>query len=214
MTLPPTLRFKADASGVDMPLLYDSCYVSGCKGKPLDRHHIWPRSALGGDVSAVTVNGRVLGNLCLLCREHHRRVTGDVGGHEARLVLLEVEHQKSDYALAQWEPILAYQELSSDTLYPMVQPTGWSDITWNLTAPSRPKPKKSEWRDSLPARYVRWKMPAGIAPDVLEDALDIVAEDFGRDTIETKARFPVVVFDLVNVYLQNRHRMKPVERGE
>lgn len=69
--------------------LDDVCAVPGCQHPPeAGSHHIEPRSRTGrkGGVDFVAVDGMVVPNRCRLCTPHHRAVTGEIGGHKARIV--------------------------------------------------------------------------------------------------------------------------------
>lgn len=63
------------------------CAVPGCEAPPMRGvHHIEPRSATGGPRAFVVIDSQVRPNTCRLCWEHHRLVSGDVGGHKARII--------------------------------------------------------------------------------------------------------------------------------
>ena len=44
------------------------------------------RSDTAGPKKFVSIDGVVVANLCRLCPQHHREVTGGIGGHRARIV--------------------------------------------------------------------------------------------------------------------------------
>jgi hypothetical protein len=48
-------------------------------------HHIFRRSALGGDFKWVEIDGFLVGNLTGLCVPCHNDVTGEIGGHRAAI---------------------------------------------------------------------------------------------------------------------------------
>jgi hypothetical protein len=63
------------------------CAVPPCGAPPMiGVHHIEPRSRIGGPRAFVSIDGVVMPNTCRLCANHHRAVTGEVGGHKARIV--------------------------------------------------------------------------------------------------------------------------------
>lgn len=65
------------------PDLPNWCAMPGCSSTfKLQKHHIVRRSATGGPLDYVTIDGLVTQNVCNLCREHHQMVTGSVGGHK------------------------------------------------------------------------------------------------------------------------------------
>lgn len=57
-----------------------------------DPHHIFRRSALGGDFTWVEVAGWTVGNITGLCWRCHRDVTGEVGGHK-NAIRLDLEQK-------------------------------------------------------------------------------------------------------------------------
>lgn len=63
------------------------CAVPGCGEAPEPgAHHIEPRSRIGGPLDWVRIDGVLVANLCRLCPQHHRDVTGGIGGYKARIV--------------------------------------------------------------------------------------------------------------------------------
>jgi hypothetical protein len=67
--------------------LSEICSVPGCWQRPEPgSHHIEPRSRTGGPVDYVVIDNLVVYNRCRLCPMHHLWVTGDLGGHKARIV--------------------------------------------------------------------------------------------------------------------------------
>lgn len=65
------------------PELPDWCAIPGCSSTfRLQKHHIVRRSATGGPLNYVTIDGLVVQNVCMLCREHHTMLTGSIGGHK------------------------------------------------------------------------------------------------------------------------------------
>lgn len=69
--------------GYDLPPV---CQVPDCEEVWVHRHHIVRRSATGGPRRWVAVDGLVLPNLMGICYRHHQQVTGQWGGHFARVV--------------------------------------------------------------------------------------------------------------------------------
>lgn len=74
-------RLPADdrsIAGVDGPeyQLNLVCPVPGCGLQGTERHHIWRRSFLAGDHRWVRMaDGQLVGNLVMLCSQHHHMVT-------------------------------------------------------------------------------------------------------------------------------------------
>ena len=69
------------------PELTPYCAIPGCTSTfRLQKHHIVRRSATGGPLDYVTIDGLVIQNVCMLCREHHTMLTGSVGGHKLWIV--------------------------------------------------------------------------------------------------------------------------------
>ena len=63
------------------------CAIPGCHSTfKLQKHHIVRRSATGGPLDYITVDGIVVQNVCMLCREHHTELTGSLGGHKLWIV--------------------------------------------------------------------------------------------------------------------------------
>jgi hypothetical protein len=66
------------------------CYVPDCTDCPeRGSHHIEPRSRTGGPVDFVVIDALVVHNTVRLCSLHHQMVTGDIGGHRARILWLD-----------------------------------------------------------------------------------------------------------------------------
>jgi len=65
------------------------CAKPGCVRFSSERHHLWPKSWLRGQPYewVALVNGHVVANSIGLCTMHHSHVTGEVGGHKAKVVL-------------------------------------------------------------------------------------------------------------------------------
>lgn len=67
--------------------LANVCAVPGCYMRPEPgSHHICRRSDTAGPKDWVGIDGLVVPNRCRLCPGHHRAVTGEWGGHRARIV--------------------------------------------------------------------------------------------------------------------------------
>jgi hypothetical protein len=70
-----------------VPELPDWCAIPGCTNSfKLQKHHIVRRSATGGPLDYITIDGLVVQNICNLCREHHAEITGSLGGHKLWIV--------------------------------------------------------------------------------------------------------------------------------
>jgi len=63
------------------------CAAPGCFLRSVHAHHILARSALRGQPNnwVEFPDGTVVGNLTSLCLMHHNQVTGELGGHRARI---------------------------------------------------------------------------------------------------------------------------------
>lgn len=69
------------------PELTRWCAMPGCTNTfRLQKHHIVRRTATGGPLDYVTIDGLVVQNVCMLCREHHEKITGSIGGHRLWIV--------------------------------------------------------------------------------------------------------------------------------
>lgn len=63
------------------------CDIPWCRsGFRLQKHHIVRRSATGGPLDYITIDGLVVQNVCMLCREHHDQITGSLNGHKLWIV--------------------------------------------------------------------------------------------------------------------------------
>jgi hypothetical protein len=73
------------------PALAVVCGKPGCNRFASERHHLWPKSWLRGQPYewVVLPNGDVIENSVGLCTLHHGHITGEVGGHKARILLFE-----------------------------------------------------------------------------------------------------------------------------
>ena len=88
MTLAPIESWHL-AKGVKGPAykVGPRCANPQCSRWADHAHHIFRRSMLAGDYAWVEVNGKVFGNLTGLCHRCHDDITGNVGGHKARIWL-------------------------------------------------------------------------------------------------------------------------------
>jgi hypothetical protein len=90
MTLLPSDNWNVTA--VDRPAykVNDLCAAPGCTRHSDHAHHLWRRSA-GTNTAWVCLayleDKPIIGNLIGLCQEHHADVTGNIGGHRARIFL-------------------------------------------------------------------------------------------------------------------------------
>lgn len=88
MTLLPASEFGIRGHlgpAYDVP---ERCSVPGCGRRSAHAHHLWPRSFLRGQPYewVKLPDGTVIGNRTGLCVVHHDRVTGEIGGHLARVI--------------------------------------------------------------------------------------------------------------------------------
>jgi hypothetical protein len=86
VTLPPIDRMYL-VKAVEGPKykVGPRCAAPTCSRIAEHAHHIFRRSAIGGDHAWVSVDGVVVGNLTGLCVQCHNQVTGRIGGHEAAI---------------------------------------------------------------------------------------------------------------------------------
>jgi hypothetical protein len=61
------------------------CSNPDCRRVADHVHHIFRRSAIGGDLPWVKIDGWLVGNLTGLCVPCHNEVTGNLGGHRAAI---------------------------------------------------------------------------------------------------------------------------------
>jgi hypothetical protein len=86
MTLPPVERmYLVSAASGPKYKVGPRCSMPTCSRIAEHAHHIFRRSAIGGDHAWVDVDGYVVGNLTGLCVKCHNQVTGRIGGHEAAI---------------------------------------------------------------------------------------------------------------------------------
>jgi hypothetical protein len=79
------LRLIEDEAVV-FPDLGTWCACPGCGQWPMPGvHHIEPRSRTGGPRVCVIIDKIVVVNIIKLCKPHHDRITGGIGGHRARI---------------------------------------------------------------------------------------------------------------------------------
>src|SRR4051812_45303724 len=90
MTLAPSSDFGIRGIEGKRYELNAMCAAPGCNERAVHGHHLWPRSFLRGQPQdwVQTPDGLVIGNKVGLCVEHHGDVTGDVGGHRARITFI------------------------------------------------------------------------------------------------------------------------------
>lgn len=159
-------------------------------------HHIWRRSFLGGGFNWVKLpDGKVVGNVVYLCREHHREITEN----KAWISLLEataplVGHIGLWYAwnddnLAQNldpQPPLSLQEAEETPSIKIAVKSG-GDLSPGENCPTCerriPHPKK----ETSPATTVvkSWRLPAA-EKEAREETIAATAEHLG---ISTKEKF-------------------------
>lgn len=87
MTLRPSesrVRFVAHQRERDL----GPCSAPRCVKRATERHHIWSRAQLGEPADYVrdVDTGEVLPNIAPVCSEHHKDLSGRLGGHRARIV--------------------------------------------------------------------------------------------------------------------------------
>jgi len=87
MTLRPSDDFGVRGHPGKPYEVNEICAVPGCGRGSAHVHHIWARSELRGEPYEWVrlPEGTVIGNRIGLCREHHVDVTGDIGGHKAKI---------------------------------------------------------------------------------------------------------------------------------
>lgn len=180
-------------TGKDPPV-HDWCQIPGCISRTQEGHHLWSRSFLRGQPTGwVRVpSGATIANKVGLCREHHRAITGPIGGHAG---WIKLEHGD----------ILTYWELVDDEwkpvgpLKPQPQVVGRKQEAEPLTiakAHVHLKPgetcqqcgyRRPQERKALPARKVsQWGVvvpdDAEIGAEILDDWVDQFAVLLGLDT--------------------------------
>jgi hypothetical protein len=81
---PDHSRFVAEVQADDLGVV---CMVPRCSRMATDRHHIFSRAQLGrpADVVRDLDTEERIPNIAAVCREHHRDLTGRLGGHKASI---------------------------------------------------------------------------------------------------------------------------------
>lgn len=78
------------------------CQVPNCEELSMHPHHIVRRSATGGPKRWVAIDGLVLPNVMGICGRHHQEVTGQWGGHWAKVVFPLPEEIQAGLYRAWW----------------------------------------------------------------------------------------------------------------
>jgi hypothetical protein len=86
------------------PPLNVRCAKPTCHQFSAERHHLWSRSWLRGQPYewVLLPSGETIANSVGLCTIHHGDVTGDVGGHRAKIVLDDDELVWYDRGVEGW----------------------------------------------------------------------------------------------------------------
>jgi len=187
MTLAPSTDFGIRGHEGKRYDLDPICAVPGCNQRAVHGHHLWPRSFLRGQPQewVVTPDGIVIGNRVGLCVQHHADVTGELGGHKARIVFYaglfwwkvmpHKEHVQGGWIDPDPEP-LTYQPpgaAPAATTAPSDSPEDTTDL-----CPSCGKPKHSKPRQRLPKRKTtEWTLTVPEDAEIGSDVLDGWAED-------------------------------------
>ena len=174
MTLAPLVNPTVHGVAGKPGILGFHCAAPSCRRPAQQRHHIWPKSFLRGQpYEWVSVNGIVLQNSCGLCMGHHAEVTGEPGGHAAKIVFNE-----GLQVLEWWEAVphndWACLGLLDGEEMPLVHQTeaGIERVKEDL-CPSCGKPNRKESK-ALPKRKTKaWTVKV---PDDAEDGAAVLDE--------------------------------------
>lgn len=87
--LPAENRKVKGRSDFESPEFLQQCSHPSCsESRSLESHHIWRRSFLGGAYNHVELwDGTIVGNVVLLCREHHQEITENKAEIAFRIVV-------------------------------------------------------------------------------------------------------------------------------
>lgn len=226
MTLAPSTDFGIRGHEGKAYKVNEICAAPGCGKRSIHTHHLWPRSYLRGQPYEwiTTSDGIIIGNRIGLCVEHHDDVTGNFGGHRAKIRFAagmfwwdepvdNIQHDAEGRAwnTGGWMPIgpLAFQPpgaLPAAEATPEGSPEDTTDVCPSCGKPTHTKPRKP-----LPARKTtQWTLivpeDAEIGSDVLDGWADDLAVILGfSDESSRLRRYHAVATGLAWV-IQNREQ--------
>jgi hypothetical protein len=117
MTLSPTDSRDVHGFEAEPYELNGFCAVPGCNEQEfLERHHLWRRSAIGGDYWFVELPGMIVGNCVNLCRRHHRQVTDNEAAIRFHDDLFFWTDLMVEDRLLTWQPPLDFVSSTGETL--------------------------------------------------------------------------------------------------
>ena len=159
------------------------CVAPGCLSVAQQRHHLWPKSYLRGQpFEWVEVGGKILANSVGLCVLHHGQVTGEIGGHTAKIVYdveLELFEWHTRGTADEYQPWTIVGHLKNQKLVEP-QPEAARVRREEGLCPTcgRAHPRERTTTNGLPKRKAKtWSV---LVPDDAEngaDVLDTLVED-------------------------------------
>jgi hypothetical protein len=160
------------------------CVAPGCLSLAQQRHHLWPKSYLRGQpFEWVEVAGKVMPNSVGLCVAHHGQVTGEVGGHTAKIVydvdlgLFEWHTRGTADEYRPWEKVGLLRNQGLLEPEPEAKRVRREEGLCPTCGRAQPHEKRTT-QNSLPKRKAKtWSL---LVPDDAEngaDVLDTLVED-------------------------------------
>jgi len=174
MTLAPLVNPSVHGVPGKPGILPFVCAAPTCRRPAQQRHHIWPKSFLRGQpYEWVSVNGIVLQNSCGLCMGHHAEVTGDPGGHAAKIVFNE------GLQVLEWWEALPYEDwvclglLDGEEAPLLHQTEAGIERAKEGLCPSCGKPDRKESKAGPKRKTKAWTVKV---PDDAEDGAAVLDE--------------------------------------
>lgn len=89
MSLAPAIDPAICGIHGEEPARNDWCPLPGCASRAQERHHLWSRSYLRGQPQnwVQLPSMSICANVMRLCVMHHRKITGEIGGHQGWIKL-------------------------------------------------------------------------------------------------------------------------------
>lgn len=185
----------------------ERCSVPDCGHRSAHGHHLWPRSFLRGQPYEYVQlpEGTVIANKTGLCSQHHDEVTGEVGGHRARIVftsgLFFWEHRRNRLSDI-WDRVGPIYPQPSGVSTKVDTPVDTEEVCptcGHHTKPRKPGPKRESktWTVDVPT-------DGELGADVLDEFVLWVAEALGFDDERSRLRRYHALVNLLIWAIQRR----------
>lgn len=218
MTLLPSSDFGIRGVDGEKYDVNEICSKPGCGSRSVHGHHMWPRSYLRGQPYEYVQlpDGTIIGNRIGLCLEHHNMVTGEVGGHRARILFVD--------GLFFWEEKLPPEAVIPEGHSPF-KPVGMLDpqprgvISGDpghdedpdiCSECGKPLHTSKPHKPSAPRETEEWTLlvpkDAEIGREVLDEMADEFATILGFDDATSRLRRYHAVATLMAWGIQNRRQ--------